>query len=186
MEEKKSAVYIIKNYTCNTYKIGISIDPPKRLKSLRGAGVYGEIVYTSIYLSNARAIEIRAHEHYKDKNIYREWFIDIDLQEAIEVIEKLVEEFGEEGEIPILYDKHLLPDKRVEEKSESTARKRLKNKYIARTNSYVYIVKYYYYGEIRYVYFVSKYEAKIFLNRIKAFAREFEKTKDFSGRILWI
>ena len=58
----------------NKYKIGISTNPAKRIKSINAANPeHVELIHT-IPTDNMEQLELMLHEHFKDKRLNGEWF----------------------------------------------------------------------------------------------------------------
>jgi predicted GIY-YIG superfamily endonuclease len=68
-------VYLIKNTETNTYKIGISVNPKKRLKTLQ-TGSSGKLIIVELYESEFFfKIESTLHRQYAANRLIGEWFL---------------------------------------------------------------------------------------------------------------
>lgn len=85
---KRQYVYIIRESDTGFLKIGVSNDPEHRLEQLQ-TGNSSELLldYKSYVCSNAHEVEAKAHEHFKERRVNREWF-DIETAEVIDYLTK--------------------------------------------------------------------------------------------------
>lgn len=85
---KRQYVYIIKNLDTGNIKVGVGVNPIKRLEQLQtGSDSELSLVYTSFLCSNAFSIEKEVHKHFKDKHVRGEWF-KISEKEVIRYLEQ--------------------------------------------------------------------------------------------------
>lgn len=83
-------VYLIK---LNEYiKIGISVDPQKRLSSLDGATPYSMEIIHTIETDNMQRLEQELHSRFVAKHHKKEWFLlsDKDIEDVVGMGEKII------------------------------------------------------------------------------------------------
>jgi hypothetical protein len=82
-----SFIYLIQNLETSRYKIGISKNPTKRIKTLQtGSGEELKLINT-YETPNARKIESILHNIYESKRTIGEWF-EISLTEEVKFIDE--------------------------------------------------------------------------------------------------
>ena len=65
-------IYIAKSR--NEYKIGVSVNPTRRMKQLRTGNPDIQLIYESVDIANAYKIEHALHKIYSPYNVGGEWF----------------------------------------------------------------------------------------------------------------
>jgi hypothetical protein len=88
---RKVQVYAIRDRKTRHVKIGISVDPNKRLASLQtGAPVGLRLLWTA---PGGRPLEQHLHGHFAERHVRGEWF-DFSGCDAVDLIEQAASEFG--------------------------------------------------------------------------------------------
>lgn len=82
-------IYVAKSR--NEYKIGVSVNPERRMKQLRTGNPDIQLIYESINVANPYKIEHALHKIYSPYNVGGEWFSN-EISNEIENIKKYVEE----------------------------------------------------------------------------------------------
>ena len=96
------SIYLMKNLETNSYKIGISVDPKKRLKTLQ-TGSSGELILVESYKSDFFfKIETSLHNRYRHQRLMGEWFelgpIEVDsFIDNCKTIEKTFKNLVDQG-----------------------------------------------------------------------------------------
>ena len=72
---KVPVVYIIKQYDHNLYKIGVTKDINRRLKTFNTASPQGFDIYDIVYCENPNALEKMLHSTFEKKRYTGEWFL---------------------------------------------------------------------------------------------------------------
>ena len=90
---KNKCIYVVYNTELNRTKIGISINPRMRIKSLIcESGCMMELKYSSISMLNSRDIESKIHEQFKQFRGLGEWF-NVNPVTVINYIKSIHHEF---------------------------------------------------------------------------------------------
>ena len=89
LSASRSFVYIIREEGNKRFKVGVSNNPEKRLKTLQTGNPEDlTLLYTSLVCSNSFEIEDSVHEHFKDYLLRGEWFDPaLDIKEVIVYLE---------------------------------------------------------------------------------------------------
>lgn len=86
-------IYVILSENGNV-KIGVSKNVEKRISAIKGASGYKiKDCFVTEKCSNAFEIEKMAHEYFKEKRLFGEWF-KADFKEAVDVVKSLHENFS--------------------------------------------------------------------------------------------
>ena len=85
-------IYVMKDNS-GLIKIGRAEHPKYRLLHIKTGNPTVELIYSSVTISNAAAVEGYCHKHLKSKRYIGEWF-DCGLDEAVKVIESYIESIG--------------------------------------------------------------------------------------------
>ena len=94
MKNIEKKLYIIQSG--DSYKIGVSKNPSKRLFSLKlgNPDKDMELIYESPMLANPYDIEYQAHFIFYKQSIGREWFRGIDKSKLIQKVDAIVRANG--------------------------------------------------------------------------------------------
>lgn len=94
MKDIKKKLYIIQSG--DSYKIGVSKNPSKRLFSLKLGNPDKEmrLIYESLMLDNPYDIEYQTHFIFYKQSIGREWFSGIDKNKLIQKVDTIVRANG--------------------------------------------------------------------------------------------
>lgn len=94
MKDVKKKLYIIQSG--DSYKIGVSKNPSKRLFSLKlgNPDKDMELIYESSMLANPYDIEYQAHFVFYRYSLGREWFRGIDKDKLIQKVDAIVRANG--------------------------------------------------------------------------------------------
>ena len=84
--------------TATAVKIGVSNNPPKRLRTLQTGATDKLRLVHSIEHSDARLVERLAHDMLKDKHTHGEWF-RVSEDEAVGAISRAVSEIASAGDV---------------------------------------------------------------------------------------
>ena len=108
VSSSRSFVYIIREEGNKRFKIGVSNNPDKRLKTLQTGNPEDlTLLYTSLVCSNSFEIETYVHEHFKDYLLRGEWFDpSLDIKEVIVYLES--QRYVLESEFDLSFDTKLL------------------------------------------------------------------------------
>ena len=89
------SIYVIKDN--NNYKIGVSYNPIKRHKSIKTSNPLCKLVYCSVPIFNAYALEAMLHNQLAEEGLHvgGEWFSIADANELFTRINKLIVKKGE-------------------------------------------------------------------------------------------
>ncbi|MFC9497612.1 GIY-YIG nuclease family protein [Streptomyces sp. NPDC056982] len=89
--DRSGQVYAIRDRKTRHVKIGLSIDPEKRLSSLRTGSPTGmDLLWVG---PGGRPLERRLHSRFSDRHVRGEWF-DFSGCNAVEMIQQAAAEFG--------------------------------------------------------------------------------------------
>lgn len=69
--KNKTFIYLIHDKGSNAYKIGVSTNPEKRMKSIKSASAHAELLF---YLDGDEYNEKFLHDKFTSKRIRGEWF----------------------------------------------------------------------------------------------------------------
>ena len=108
LSSSRSFVYIIREEGNKRFKIGVSNNPDKRLKTLQTGNPEDLILlYTSLVCSNSFEIEASAHEYFKDYLLRGEWFDpSLDIREVIVYLES--QRYVLESDLDLSFDSKLI------------------------------------------------------------------------------
>lgn len=92
-QKRLEQVYAIRDRKTRHVKIGLSVDPAKRLSSLRTGSPTGmDLLWTG---PGGRPLEQHLHKRFADRHVRGEWF-DLSGWDAVEIIQQAATEFGSE------------------------------------------------------------------------------------------
>lgn len=91
----RQSIYIMQNG--KDFKIGISVNPEKRLAGIRCGSPKTELIWYSEPIEHASRVENRMHKKYKDCRVGGEWFRLKDVDEVINTISQYASECKEEN-----------------------------------------------------------------------------------------